>query len=183
MSCRHVLSSETQRSEVPQQFGLDVVLRTDVRRKVAETLRIAGPLVDSPAISLDSQLMSVTEAGEFVAALGEVRITGVVRDDDELDTLLIQAGDRDMASRMAMSVREVLEPGEVKGLCNGRPGASRRSRGGGPPARRQALPRQIAPLVVSPVNGPSPTVVRHLPSPPRTLRAITQDGESATDAG
>ena len=42
-----------------------------------------------------SQLMSVTEAGEFVAALGNVRITGVVRDDDELDTLLVQAGDRD----------------------------------------------------------------------------------------
>ena len=95
MSCRHVLSSETQRSEMPDQFGLDVVLRTDVGRKVAETLRIAGPLLDSPAISLDSQLMTVTEAGEFVAALGDVRITGVIRDDDELDTLLIQAGDRD----------------------------------------------------------------------------------------
>ena len=108
MSCRHVLSSETQRSELPQQFALDVVLRNDVRRKVAETLRIAGPLLDSPAISLDSQLMSVTEADEFVAALGEVRITGVVRDDDELDTLLIQAGDRDFwihTSRGPVAVR------------------------------------------------------------------------------
>ena len=84
MSCRHVLSSETQRSEMPEQFGLDVVLRTDVRRKVAQTLRIAGPLLDSPAISLDSQLMSVTEADEFAAALGDVRISDVVRDDDEL---------------------------------------------------------------------------------------------------
>ena len=108
MSCRHVLSSETQRSELPRQFGLDVVLRTDVRRKVAETLRIAGPLVDSPAISLDSQLMSVTEPGEFVAALGDVRITGVARDDDELDTLLIRAGDRDFwihTSRGPVAVR------------------------------------------------------------------------------
>ena len=95
MSCRHLLSSETQRSEMPDQFGLDLVLRTEVRRKVAETLRIAGPQLDSPAISLDSQLMSVTEAGEFVAALDDVRITGVVRDDDKPNTLPIQAADRD----------------------------------------------------------------------------------------
>ena len=108
MSCRHVLLSETQCSEMPDQFGLDVVPRTDVGCKVAETLRIAGPLLDSPAISLDSQLMSVTEVGEFVAALGDVRITGAVQDDDELDTLLIQAGDRDFCihtSRGPVAVR------------------------------------------------------------------------------
>ena len=108
MSCRHVLSSGTQRSESPEPFGLDVVLRTGVRRKVGETLRIAGPLLDSPAVSLDSQLMSVTETGGLVAALGNVRISDVVRDDDELDTLLIQAGDRDFwihTSRGPVAVR------------------------------------------------------------------------------
>ena len=94
MSCRHVLSPARQRSEAPQESDL-VVLRKDMRREVAVTLGIAGPLLGSSAISLDSQLMKVTDAGEFVATLGDIRITDMVRDDDELDTLLIQAGDRD----------------------------------------------------------------------------------------
>ena len=94
LSCRHVLSPATQHGKLPRAKSGLAVMRNDSNCQIAETLSIAGPLLDSPAISLDSQLMKVTQAGEFIATLGGIRITDVVQDDDELDTLLMQASNR-----------------------------------------------------------------------------------------